>query len=101
MTTSRLSPAPPVLAAAPIMLIPRLTPRQVQVLQMLAGGMTTRQVALRIGISPSTVNVYVKRAADRLGAIGRTHAVALAIAFGLITPSTDGVVPAVNRLTTR
>lgn len=75
-------------------LVVRLTPRQVQVLQCLVDGMTTRQTALFLGISPSTVNVYVKRAADRLGAMSRAQVVGMAVSFGLITIH-------VNRLTTR
>lgn len=55
-----------------------LPPRQQQVLQLLADGLTNKEIALRLGISPSTVKIHVARVMSWLGAVNRTDAVARA-----------------------
>lgn len=44
-----------------------LTPRQVQVLQLFAKGLTTRQVAQRLELSPKTVETHRAQLMERLG----------------------------------
>jgi len=56
----------------------RLPPRQAQVLALLAGGLTNKEIALRLGISPATVKIHVARLSQWLGAANRTDAVARA-----------------------
>ncbi|MFG2529162.1 response regulator transcription factor [Streptomyces sp. NPDC048516] len=46
---------------------PGLSPRERQVLRFIASGMTHGQVARRIGISPHTVDTYVKRVRSKFG----------------------------------
>ncbi|MER0481679.1 LuxR C-terminal-related transcriptional regulator [Streptomyces sp. Edi2] len=46
---------------------PGLSPREQQVLRFIASGMTHGQVARRIGISPHTVDTYVKRVRSKFG----------------------------------
>lgn len=62
-----------------------VTPRQLQILALVANGYTTRQVAQRLGISPATVSTLTGKACQRLGARDRTHAVAIAIRTGVIS----------------
>ena len=61
-----------------------LSPREHQVVELLAAGLTGEQVALRLGISPATVRVHIRNATAKLGASTRTHAVAIAVARGEI-----------------
>lgn len=53
----------------------RLPPRQQQVLQLLAEGMTNKEIARQLSISPATVKIHVARLTGWLGAINRTDAV--------------------------
>lgn len=56
----------------------RLPPRLQEVLQFLAQGLTNKEIALRLGISPATVKIHVARVVSWLGAANRTDAVARA-----------------------
>lgn len=56
----------------------RLPPRQQEVLALLAEGLTNKEIALRMGISPATVKIHVARLSAWLGAVNRTDAVARA-----------------------
>lgn len=59
-----------------------LSPREHQVVELLASGNTGEEVAERLGISPATVRVHVRNATGKLGASTRTQAVAIAVARG-------------------
>jgi PAS domain S-box-containing protein len=59
-----------------------LSPREHQVVELLAAGLTGAQVAARLGISPATVRVHIRNATNKLGASTRTQAVAIAVARG-------------------
>jgi len=59
-----------------------LSPREHQVVELLAGGNTGEEVAELLGISPATVRVHVRNATGKLGASTRTQAVAIAVARG-------------------
>ena len=61
-----------------------LTPREREVLSLLAEGLTTEGVAGRLSISGETVQSHVGNAMVKLGADTRTHAVATAIRRSLI-----------------
>lgn len=52
--------------------------RQQEVLGLLADGLTNKEIALRLGISPATVKIHVARLSAWLGAVNRTDAVAKA-----------------------
>jgi len=56
----------------------RLPPRQQEVLRLLAEGLTNKEIALRMRISPATVKIHVARLMSWLTAANRTEAVALA-----------------------
>jgi DNA-binding NarL/FixJ family response regulator len=61
-----------------------LTPRQRQVLQMFADGLSTEQAAQRLGVAEETVRTHAKASLARMSARDRTHAVAKALRANLI-----------------
>jgi DNA-binding NarL/FixJ family response regulator len=61
-----------------------LTPREVEVLGMLAEGLGNREIASRLGISDHTVKFHISSILDKLNASSRTEAVTLGIRLGLI-----------------
>ena len=61
-----------------------LSEREREILQLLAEGLHTEQVAERIGLSAETVKSDTKRAITKLEADGRVHAVAIALRQALI-----------------
>lgn len=61
-----------------------LSPRQREVLGWAARGCTDQEIARRLVLSVHTVRGYMAEARGRLGAVNTTHAVALAIIWGLI-----------------
>ena len=62
-----------------------LTPREVQVLELLAEGLPNKAIAARLRISDQTVKFHVSSISGKLGAKNRTHAVRRAVRRGLIT----------------
>ncbi|NJM28917.1 MAG: LuxR family transcriptional regulator [Rhizobiales bacterium] len=62
----------------------RLTPRERDVLSYSAGGMTAKQIAEHLGLSPKTVANTLERARHTLGAVSTMEAVAKAIVYDLI-----------------
>ncbi|HEY2837579.1 MAG TPA: response regulator transcription factor [Pirellulales bacterium] len=61
-----------------------LTPRESEVLQMLASGLPNKEIAARLAISEHTVKFHVASILGKLGAASRTEAVALGIRRGLV-----------------
>ena len=61
-----------------------LTPREIQVLKLLAEGASNKSIARRLGISVHTVKFHVASLLDKFEAIGRTDAVAHALRLGVI-----------------
>jgi DNA-binding CsgD family transcriptional regulator len=55
--------------------VPRLTPRQNDLLRLLAAGHTNAQIARRLGISEGTVRTHLENIYERLGVSSRTAAV--------------------------
>jgi two-component system, NarL family, response regulator YdfI len=73
------------LTSAPLAdLAEALTPREREVLQMLAGGLANKEIAAKLSISDHTVKFHVASILGKLGASTRTEAVTLAIRRGLI-----------------
>jgi len=60
-----------------------LTPRESEVLQMLASGLANKEIAARLTISEHTVKFHVASILGKLGAGSRTEAVSLGIRRGL------------------
>ena len=63
-----------------------LTPREVEVLALLAQGLTNGQIGKQLYISTKTVSVHVSNLLAKLGASGRTEAAAIARRRGLVSP---------------
>ena len=61
-----------------------LTPREIEVLQMLASGLGNKEIATRLEISEHTVKFHVASILGRLGASSRTEAVSLGFRRGLV-----------------
>ncbi|HWG84262.1 MAG TPA: helix-turn-helix transcriptional regulator [Deinococcales bacterium] len=62
----------------------RLTPREIQVLQLVACGHTNRAIAAELGLSVNTVARHVENILNKLAVPGRAAAVALAVRSGVI-----------------
>jgi DNA-binding NarL/FixJ family response regulator len=62
-----------------------LTPRELEVLELLAEGLPNKAIAARLGISDQTVKFHVSSICGKLGAANRTDAVRRALRRGLIT----------------
>ena len=74
-------PAADSLSAAPGS---QLSPREAEVLNLLAGGLGNKQIAARLGISEHTVKFHVTSIFNKLGASSRAEAVAIGLRRGLI-----------------
>ena len=61
-----------------------LTPRELEVLQLLAAGLANKEIASRLKISDHTVKFHVASIMGKLGAESRTEAVTVGIRQGLI-----------------
>ena len=66
-----------------------LTPREREVLSLLAGGRTSRQIARELVISPRTVGTHVQHILAKLGVENRTQAAAIAHRAGLVAPEVE------------
>ncbi|MGX8010129.1 response regulator transcription factor [Mesorhizobium sp. ORM8.1] len=62
-----------------------LTAREKQVMRLSSEGLTSQEVAERLGMSPRTVNQHIDNVAHKLGTKNRTHTVAEAIRHDLLT----------------
>ena len=62
-----------------------LTPREIQVLELVAEGLPNKAIAARLDISDQTVKFHVSSICGKLGATNRTDAVRRALRRGLIT----------------
>jgi DNA-binding CsgD family transcriptional regulator len=61
-----------------------LTPREKQVMQLSAEGLTSSEIAEKLGMSARTVNQHVDNVADKLGTRNRAHTVAEIVRRGLL-----------------
>lgn len=61
-----------------------LTPRELEVLTLLAEGKSNKEIARRLGISVHTAKFHVSALIDKLDAVGRTDVVAHAARRGVI-----------------
>jgi LuxR family transcriptional regulator, transcriptional regulator of spore coat protein len=69
----------------PISGVPLLTVREKQVLELIAQGLSAKEVAQEIDIAPRTVERHIENIRLKLRARNRTHMVALALEIGLLT----------------
>lgn len=88
--------ADPALASA-LVLPSSLTTREVEILVLIAAGLTNSEIAARLFISPLTCKSHVSRILTKLDARDRTQLVVIAYESGLVVPGQShapGVPPA-------
>jgi two-component system nitrate/nitrite response regulator NarL len=61
-----------------------LTARELQVAQLLAGGLTNKEIAQRLGVTEHTVKFHLNGILRKLGVSTRTEAVVQAARLGLL-----------------
>ena len=61
-----------------------LTPREIEILRMLAEGLANKQIAARLGISEHTVKFHIASVYAKLGASSRTEAVRIGAQRGMV-----------------
>src|SRR5439155_16856760 len=69
---------------------PPLTGRERDVLALLVQGLTNREIARELILSPGTVKGHVEHIIGKLAVSDRTQAAVRAIELGLVSPSSPG-----------
>lgn len=62
----------------------RLSPREQEVLQLIADGSENKQIARHLGLSEATIKTYIRGVFDRLDVSSRAEAVAVGLRIGII-----------------
>jgi RNA polymerase sigma factor (sigma-70 family) len=65
--------------------MPEMSPRQTEILNLIAKGFSNKEIAEIIGISPETVKEHVAKILHSIGASSRAEAATIAVNLGLIT----------------
>jgi DNA-binding NarL/FixJ family response regulator len=61
-----------------------LTPREVDVLRLVAGGNANKEIAAHLSLTEETVKSHIRNILAKLGANDRTHAVSIGLKRGII-----------------
>jgi NarL family two-component system response regulator LiaR len=61
-----------------------ITPRELEILELIAQGLSNREIAAQVNVSENTVKTHSSRVFDKLGARRRTQAVQIGKEFRLI-----------------
>ncbi len=77
----RLAAERPALAHPPA---EQLTGREIEVLRLVARGLTNREIGRELSLSPATVKVHVQHVIGKLGVSDRTQAAVRAVELGLL-----------------
>jgi len=62
----------------------RITPRELEILELIGQGLSNREIATKLYVSENTVKTHSSRVFDKLGAKRRTQAVQFGKEFGLL-----------------
>ena len=68
-------------------LVEPLSKREIEVLQLIAEGLTNQEIATRLYLSLHTVKVHARNIYGKLGVKNRTHAVTKGKALGILSPT--------------
>lgn len=71
------------------LVLPLLTKRESEVLRQIILGLSNKSIALELSLTEGTVKAHVKSILAKLGAISRTHAVAMALRYGILPEEGD------------
>ncbi|MEO1439842.1 MAG: response regulator transcription factor [Chloroflexota bacterium] len=69
----------------PDSLVDELSKRELEVLKLIASGLTTSEMAYRLDVKPSTVKTYISRLYTKLNVYNRAEATAVALEYRLIS----------------
>ena len=83
---ARLRPRPPHDRAP----LDALTPRETEVLRLIASGLSNGEIAAQLVVGEETVKTHVSRVLNKLGARDRAQAVVAAYEFGVVVPRAGG-----------
>jgi DNA-binding NarL/FixJ family response regulator len=61
-----------------------LTGRETEVLNLVAQGLSNKEIASRLGTASGTIKMHVQNVLEKLGAADRTHAVTIALRRGIL-----------------
>ena len=75
---------PPALQGAAAGLVEPLSPREMEVLRLIASGLSNKQITTELAVSLNTVKKHTSHIYDKLGVNGRTQAIARARELNLL-----------------
>jgi DNA-binding CsgD family transcriptional regulator len=71
-----------------------LSPREREVVELVAAGLRNKEIAMRLQISEKTVKYHLGRIFDKLGVDSRTEVLLQVLAMGMLRPESGDVPPA-------
>jgi len=74
-----------------------LTGRELEVVRLVAEGLTNTEIATRLWVSPATARSHMCKISQKFHAHGRAHIAAMAVQAGLVTVEVPDVLRAVAR----
>lgn len=70
-----------------------LSDREIEILRLVATGVSNKEIAYQLGISPNTVKVHLRNVFTKIGAASRTEAAFTAVRMGLVEQAALEVEP--------